>query len=29
MRLRAGPALTEAINDFLGYGAVETVCQRQ
>ncbi len=29
MRLRAGRALTEAINDFLGYGAVETVCQRQ
>jgi DNA polymerase-3 subunit alpha len=27
MRLRAGRALTEAINDFLGYGAVETVCR--
>lgn len=29
MRLKAGTALTEAINGFLGYGAVETVCQRQ
>ncbi len=29
MKLRAGRALTEAINDFLGYGAVETICQRQ
>jgi DNA polymerase-3 subunit alpha len=29
MKLRAGRALTEAINGFLGYGAVETICQRQ
>ncbi|KPK15702.1 MAG: DNA polymerase III subunit alpha, partial [Nitrospira bacterium SG8_3] len=29
MKLRAGRALTEAINGFLGYGAVETVSQRQ
>jgi DNA polymerase-3 subunit alpha len=26
VRLRAGKALTEAINSLLGYGAVETVC---
>lgn len=29
IRLRAGSALTNAINEFLGYAAVETVCQRQ
>jgi DNA polymerase-3 subunit alpha len=29
IRLRAGSALTNAINEFLGYDAVETVCQRQ
>ncbi|MDY6990930.1 MAG: DNA polymerase III subunit alpha, partial [Thermodesulfobacteriota bacterium] len=29
MKLRTGRRLTEAINRLLGYGAVETVCQRQ
>jgi DNA polymerase-3 subunit alpha len=29
IRLKAGQALTEAVNDFLGHGAVETVCHRQ
>ena len=29
IRLKTGRALTEAVNSFLGYGAVETVCQRQ
>jgi DNA polymerase-3 subunit alpha len=29
IKLKAGPALTEAVNNFLGYGAVETVCQKQ
>jgi DNA polymerase-3 subunit alpha len=29
MRLRTGRRLTEAINSLLGFGAVETVCQRQ
>jgi DNA polymerase-3 subunit alpha len=29
IRLRSGRGLTEAINSLLGYGAVETVCQRQ
>ncbi len=29
IRLKASPALTEAVNGYLGYGAVETVCQRQ
>ncbi len=28
IKLRPGKALTEAINSLLGYGAVETVCQR-
>ncbi len=28
MRLRPGKALTDAINNFLGYSAVETVCQK-
>jgi DNA polymerase-3 subunit alpha len=27
-RVRAGGDLTEAVNNFLGYGAVETVCQK-
>ncbi len=29
IRLKAGPALTEAVNSFLGYGAVDTVSQKQ
>lgn len=28
IRLRPGKALTDEINNFLGYGAVETVCQK-
>jgi DNA polymerase-3 subunit alpha len=28
IRLKAGQELTKAVNDFLGYGAVETICQR-
>jgi DNA polymerase-3 subunit alpha len=28
MKVKAGPDLTEAVNKFLGYSAVETVCQK-
>jgi DNA polymerase-3 subunit alpha len=28
LRVKAGPDLTEAVNKFLGYSAVETVCQK-
>jgi DNA polymerase-3 subunit alpha len=28
IRVKAGPDLTEAVNKFLGYSAVETVCQK-
>ncbi|RLC07948.1 MAG: hypothetical protein DRH43_10905, partial [Deltaproteobacteria bacterium] len=29
IKLKAGNALTETVNNFLGYSAVETSCQRQ
>jgi DNA polymerase-3 subunit alpha len=28
LRVKAGPDLTEAVNEFLGYNAVETLCQK-